>query len=66
MDGVRPGRVDETTGEVTFETHESARSYGVIDEIAGRVLAQGGKVLAVRRKDIPQEAELAAILRYAI
>jgi hypothetical protein len=66
MDGVRPGRVDETTGEVTFETHESAHSYGVIDEIAGRVLAQGGKVLAVRRKDIPQEAELAAILRYAI
>ncbi len=66
MDGVQPGRVDETTGEVTFETHESARSYGVIDEIAGRVLAQGGKVLAVRRKDIPQEAELAAILRYAI
>ena len=38
----------------------------MIDEIAGRVLAQGGKVLAVRRKDIPQEAELAAILRYAI
>ena len=66
MDSVVPGLVDETTGEVTFDTDQSAVSYGVIDEIAGRVLANGGKVIAVRRADIPQEAELAAVLRYAI
>ena len=66
MDSVVPGLVDEETGEITFDKEDSAVSYGVIDEIAGRVLANGGRVLAVRRADIPQEAELAAILRYAI
>ncbi len=66
IDEVVPGTVDETTGEVTFEKEESAISYGVVDEIAGRVLASGGRVLAVRRDDIPQGASLAAILRYAI
>ncbi|MGY6548029.1 MAG: baeRF11 domain-containing protein [Roseinatronobacter sp.] len=66
MDTVVPGLVDETTGEITLDKTESAVSYGVIDEIAGRVIAHGGKVIAVRRADIPQEAELAAVLRYAI
>lgn len=66
MDSVVPGLIDEDTGEIMFDAEDSAVSYGVIDEIAGRVLANGGRVLAVRRADIPQEAELAAILRYAI
>ena len=66
IDSVVPGLVDEETGEITFDKEDSAVSYGVIDEIAGRALAHGGRVLAVRRADIPQEAELAAILRYAI
>ena len=66
MDSVLPGLVDDTTGEITFDETASAVSYGVIDEIAGRVIASGGTVLAVRRADIPQEAELAAVLRYAI
>lgn len=66
MDEVVPGRVDETTGEITFDDHESAETYGVIDEIAGRVLASGGRVIAVRKADIPQEASLAAILRYSV
>jgi hypothetical protein len=66
MDSVVPGLVDEETGEIVFDHGDSAASYGVVDEIAGRVLANGGRVLAVRRGDIPQEAELAAILRYAI
>ncbi|MDD7971177.1 hypothetical protein [Roseinatronobacter alkalisoli] len=66
IDTVLPGVVDETTGEISFDDTQSAVSYGVIDEIAGRVIANGGKVIAVRRADIPQEAELAAVLRYAI
>lgn len=66
IDQVVPGRVDETTGVVTFDKEESAVSYGVVDEIAGRVLASGGRILAVRREDIPQGASLAAILRWAV
>ena len=66
IDEVMPGRVDETTGEITLADHESADTYGIVDEIAGRVLSTGGRVLAVRRDEIPQKASLAAILRYAI
>jgi hypothetical protein len=66
IDEVVPGTVDETTGEVSFGKEDSADSYGVVDEIAGRVLASGGRVLAVRRDEIPQKASLAAILRYAV
>lgn len=66
IDEVVAGSVDETSGEITFEDSESAASYGVVDEIAGRVLLSGGRVLAVRRDEIPQGESLAAILRYAV
>jgi len=66
MDAVVAGTVDDATGAVTFAESESAASYGVVDEIAGRVLAAGGTVLAVRKADLPEHASLAAILRFAI
>lgn len=66
IDDVVPGRIDEDTGAVTFDAADSASSYGVVDEIAGRVMASGGQVLGVRREDIPKGATLAAILRYAV
>lgn len=66
MDEVIAGTVDDTDGAVTFADGESAASYGVVDEIAGRVLANGGTVLAVRSADLPANASLAAILRFAI
>jgi hypothetical protein len=65
MDGALPGHIDEETGAVTFETSESAGSYGVVDEIVSRALATGATVLAVRKPDIPGGGELAATLRYA-
>jgi len=43
-----------------------ASDYGIVDELARRTFSAGGRVLAVRRPDIPDEASLAAILRYAI
>ena len=58
------GFVDEETGAVTFEP-EDAINYGVIDEIASRVWLNGGRVLAVRKEDIPGDQGVAAILRYA-
>lgn len=58
-----PGTVDEETGEVELADRPSALSYGVVDEIAGRTLLAGGRVLGVRAADMPGGAAVAAILR---
>ncbi|WP_433870779.1 hypothetical protein [Saccharopolyspora sp. CA-218241] len=68
IDSVEPGHVDDAGG-VTFtgsdpSPAESAADYGVVDEIARRVWLTDGRVLAVRRPDIPGEGPVAAILRY--
>ncbi|KKB07275.1 hypothetical protein [Devosia chinhatensis] len=60
------GQVDEETGAVTFSDTPDAFDYGIVDEIAGRALASGASVLAVRRDDIPRGGDLAAILRYPV
>lgn len=65
MDQVVPGTIDEN-GIITLADQEGANTYGVVDEIAGRVLVTGGRVLAVRQSDIPGGGSLAAILRYPI
>lgn len=64
VDEKLPGHVDEDSGAVTF-ADDDAVSYGVVDEIARRVLLTGGRVLAVRGPEIPGGGPLAAILRYA-
>ncbi len=66
IDGVVPGSVDPQTGAVTFATADDAVAYGVVDEIARLTLQAGGHVLAVRRADIPGDAQVAAILRYPL
>jgi hypothetical protein len=66
IDTVVPGRLDEETGKLTLAKEAGPGSYGVVDEIAARTLAMGGRVLGVRREDIPGGGELAAILRYAV
>jgi hypothetical protein len=60
-----PGYVDEQSGAVTFDDADDAVNYGVVDEIARRVWLNGGRVLAIRRDDIPGNGSVAAILRYA-
>lgn len=65
IDAVLPGRVDEVTGEVSFADEAGAGSYGIVDEIAGRVLLSGGTVIGVRGDEIPGGGALAGILRYA-
>jgi hypothetical protein len=64
VDEKLPGHVDEDSGAVTFAA-DDAVSYGVVDEIARRVLLTGGRILAVRAPDVPGGGPLAAILRYA-
>jgi hypothetical protein len=63
IDEVLPGTVDEE-GKVELAAGPSSTSYGVVDEIAGRALLTGARVLGVRREDIPGGGSLAAILRY--
>lgn len=66
IDATIPGTVEEGTGAVHFADHAGAASYGVVDEIARRVLLTRGEVLAVRRDDLRQDQPLAAILRYPV
>jgi hypothetical protein len=66
IDEVVPGWVDEADGSIRFADESDATSYGIVDEIAARALAQGAKVLGVRKADLPGGAHLAAILRYAV
>lgn len=64
IDEIVPGKIDEVSGAVSFAENESAETYGVVDEIAGRVIVSGGRVRGVRKADIPGGKSLAAILRY--
>ena len=66
IDDKVPGVVDEETGAVTLADEDDAASYGVVDELARRVLLSGGRVLAVRRADLPDAASVAAILRHRL
>lgn len=66
IDQVIHGTVDELDGSVELDSAPSTASYGIVDEIAGRAILSGAKVLGVRSTDIPGEALLAAILRYPI
>lgn len=66
MDESVPGFVDEATGAVTFDEEDDASNYGVLDEVARRVLLSSGRVLAVRRDDVPGGGAAAALLRYVV
>jgi len=63
---VIPGTVDEVSGAIQFAEKADASNYGVVDEITGRALSNGARVLGVRRDEIPGNGVLAAILRYAV
>ncbi|HLV47654.1 MAG TPA: hypothetical protein VKY35_01165 [Aliidiomarina sp.] len=66
IDSVLDGFVDDETGEVTFAIDADAQNYGIVDEITGRALRSGAKVMAVRKSDIPGGHDLAVISRYPI
>ena len=66
IDSDVPGRVDEETGVLKLDEAPSAASYDVVGEIAGRALANGARVLGVRKADLPTDGVLAAILRFPV
>lgn len=65
IDQVISGQIDEH-GVVSFAEQQDKGEYGIVDEIAARVLASGGRVIGARKADIPREGSLAAILRYPV
>ena len=67
MDQAVRGTVDDADGNLTLTESAGAETYGVADEVARRVVASGGEVLAVRADEMPEPGKpVAAILRYAI
>jgi hypothetical protein len=66
IDATAPGTVDEVTGAVTLDDAPGTDDYGVVDEIARRVILSDGTVLAVRGDEVPGGGPAAAILRYPV
>lgn len=65
IESIVPGTVDPGTGDVHFtDGADDAQVYGVVDEITRRALLSGATVTAVRSEDMPDGAQIAAILRY--
>lgn len=60
------GTVDAETGQLQIDDSDTVSNYGIVDEIAKRVLESGGRVLAVRKEQVPSGADAAAILRFAV
>lgn len=63
-----PGSIDDATGAIVEDPAgaEAPGDYGLIDEIARRVLLSDGHVLAVRGDEVPGGGAAAAILRYPV
>jgi len=63
LDHTIGGTIDER-GLVTFT--EAVEEYCMVDEIVKRAMMSGAKVMAVRSEDLPEGANLHAILRWVI
>jgi hypothetical protein len=53
-------------GRSDLKTAALREEFGVVDEVARRVLLNGGRVLAVRHDDLPERTPLAAIMRHVL
>jgi len=66
IDDVVWGRIDDSTGAVTYSDAGDEDAYGIVDEIVRRVWSAGGRVMAVRGAEVPGGGTVAAILRYPL
>lgn len=64
MDDTSEGTIDEQG--VVHPAEPGPSTYGLVDEIAARVLGTGGTVRAVRNEDLIDGSPVAAILRYPL
>ncbi|MFN7054717.1 hypothetical protein [Hyphomonas sp.] len=65
LDDARPGSIDDA-GRVSFAEAETAETYALVDEVARRVLLNGGRVMAVRKGEVPGGRSVGAVLRYPV
>ena len=56
------GAIDEF-GNLELAEGEGPETYAIVDELAARVLATGGTVIAVRRDEVPGAASASAVFR---
>lgn len=63
IDEYLPGSIGED-GAIEYADAAGLHVHGLIDEVVRRVWQHGGRVLAVRRDDVPGDGPVAAILRY--
>lgn len=56
------GSIDDS-GTITIAAEPGPTTYGLVDEVAVRVLRTGGTVKAVRRDDLPDDKPVAATFR---
>lgn len=66
MDHTVTGTVTDLDGVLTLAAEAGAGNYDILDEIAGRALLSGAKVLAVRQGDLPDGGKAAAVMRYPV
>lgn len=62
LTSVDEGSIDEY-GALKFASEPGPSTYGLVDEIAARVLRTGGTVKAVRSDDLPDDSPVAATFR---
>ena len=65
IDETLHGRIAED-GAIVFAEQPTPTNYDLVDEIATRVITTGGRVIGVRKAEIPWAAALAATLRYHV
>lgn len=66
IDASVSGTIDDKSGALTLADAAGTSKYDVLDEIVGRTIGSGGRVLAVRSDDIPDGGPVAALLRYTV
>ncbi|WP_347754338.1 hypothetical protein [Agrococcus sp. ProA11] len=65
LESTDEGTIDEW-GAITLADAPGPTTYGLLDELAARVLRGGGTVKAVRRADLPDGSQAAATFRAAL
>lgn len=65
LEDTAEGQIDDN-GSIVMAVEAGASTFGLLDEIAVRVLRTGGTVRAVRKADLPGKSSAAAVLRFPV